>query len=85
LIVRRLDPADGRKTLIEITEKGGLLLMDEVYEQQAQLAGAITESLSVSENEALRSAADLIDRLAGELDARLKKEKNPAKAVQKKR
>jgi DNA-binding MarR family transcriptional regulator len=64
LIVRCPNKADRRQSLIEITEAGTQLLLEEVRAQQLKLAKIIAESLTPTEQEMLRLAAGLIDRLA---------------------
>lgn len=69
LIERRLNPKDRRQSLIKITTTGGALLLEEIREQQLKLAKIIAQSLTPIEQEMLRLAAGLMDRLAAEAEA----------------
>ncbi|MDA8138977.1 MAG: MarR family transcriptional regulator [Desulfobacteraceae bacterium] len=64
LITRRPNDADRRQTLIEITADGVSELTEEIRHQRLVLARAMAEALSPVEQEILRLAAILIDRLA---------------------
>ena len=64
LITRRHDDTDRRRSLLEITEQGKRLLVTEVRDQQARLAEAISRELTPTEQEMLRLATGLMDRLA---------------------
>jgi DNA-binding MarR family transcriptional regulator len=70
LVVRHPDPADRRQSLIALTETGRRLLAEDVGERRTLLAAAMVETLSGTEQEMLRLAAQLMDRLAGALEAR---------------
>ena len=65
-IVRRSNTADRRQSLIEITETGTQLLLEEINAQQAMLAQRITALFTPAEQAMLRLAAGLMDRLAAE-------------------
>jgi DNA-binding MarR family transcriptional regulator len=67
LIARRPDASDRRQSLIAITGEGSRLLLDDVGAQRALLASAMAETLSPTEQEMLRLAAGLMDRLAAAL------------------
>lgn len=64
LITRRANTADRRQTLIEITAAGMAVLTEEISHQRLLLARTMTASLTPVEQEILRLAAALIDRLA---------------------
>ena len=64
LITRRPDEADRRQSLLEITAAGSKLLTEAVRDQRTELARAIDAELTPAEQELLRIAAGLIDRLA---------------------
>lgn len=64
LIVRRPDPADGRQSLISLTDRGADVLSREARAREAWLAEAMAASLSPTEIEVLRLAGALMDRLA---------------------
>ncbi len=68
LIERRPNVNDRRQSLIEITPSGSQLLIEEVRQQQATLAQLISRSLTPIEQEMLRLAALLMDRLAAEME-----------------
>lgn len=68
LITRRADAADRRRSLIEITEAGRQLLLEDVHGRRTRLARAIGEVLTPTEQELLRLAAGLIDRVAAEIE-----------------
>ncbi len=67
-IERRPNKSDRRQSLIEITPAGSQLLLEEVRQQQATLAQLIARSLTPIEQEMLRLAAVLMDRLAAEME-----------------
>ena len=68
LIKCRQDPADKRRSLIEITSAGSQLLAEEARERESSLAATMTRVLTPTELELVRLAADLIDRIAGQID-----------------
>jgi len=63
LISRRRNDADRRQSLLEITEAGRNLLIKELAEQRLLLAQAIAKGLTPAEQDILRIAAGLIDRV----------------------
>jgi DNA-binding MarR family transcriptional regulator len=69
LITRRTNAADRRQSLLEITETGTQLLVEEVGGQRLQLAQIIAQELTSTEQELLRLAAGLLDRLAAAAEA----------------
>jgi len=76
LIARRPDPADGRRTLVELTAQGLATLEDERRKREGWLAGALDE-LSPSEQRVLAQALGLLRRIsegAGE------RERTPARS-----
>jgi DNA-binding MarR family transcriptional regulator len=64
LIARRPDPADGRRTLVELTEQGLQTLEQDRRHREGWLAGAIAEDLSAEEQQVLVQALALLRRLA---------------------
>ncbi len=66
LVRRRPDPADGRRSLVELTGAGAALVIAERDRKEGWLAGAIGEDLSVREQEVLAEAIGLLKRLAGD-------------------
>ncbi|MHB8491411.1 MAG: MarR family winged helix-turn-helix transcriptional regulator [Solirubrobacteraceae bacterium] len=64
LIARRSDPADGRRTLVELTEQGLATLEQDRRQREGWLARAIAEDLSAEEQEVLVQALALLRRLA---------------------
>ncbi len=64
LIARQPDPADGRRTLVALTEQGVQTLEQERRQREGWLARAITDDLSAEEQEVLRQALSLLQRLA---------------------
>jgi len=64
LITRTPDSSDRRQSLIEITALGANLLAADVLDRRLQLAEAIAAMLTPTEQEFLRRAATLMDRLA---------------------
>jgi DNA-binding MarR family transcriptional regulator len=68
LITRRPDASDRRQSLVAVTAEGSRLLLEEVGAQRARLASAMAAVLSPAEQEMLRLAAGLMDRLAAALE-----------------
>ena len=64
LISRRPDPADGRRTLLELTAQGRETLAADRGHREGWLFDAIIEGLSEEEQEALARAVPLLERLA---------------------
>jgi DNA-binding MarR family transcriptional regulator len=64
LIVRRPDPGDGRRTLVELTERGLLTLQEDRRHREGWLAQAIADDLSPREQKLLADALGLLERLA---------------------
>lgn len=64
LIARRPDPADGRRTLVELTEQGRLTLAADRRQREGWLASAIADDLSKQEQQVLAQAIDLLRRLS---------------------
>jgi DNA-binding MarR family transcriptional regulator len=63
-IKRRPDESDGRRALIEITPGGKEVLTRDMRQRDAWLALAMSTELSATEQELLRIAAPLLERLA---------------------
>jgi DNA-binding MarR family transcriptional regulator len=64
LIARRPDPADGRRTLVALTEQGRETLEADRRQREGWLARAIAEDLSPGEQELLARATSLLQRLS---------------------
>jgi len=64
LVERRLDPGDGRKSILSLTNAGRRVLRNKRDARTVQLAKAITAGFSTSEMKQLLAAASLIERLA---------------------
>jgi DNA-binding MarR family transcriptional regulator len=64
LVVRRPDPDDGRRALVELTERGDEALAADRRSREGWLAGAIAEDLSSEEQAVLHQAVGLLRRLA---------------------
>ncbi|SFK44890.1 MarR family winged helix-turn-helix transcriptional regulator [Amycolatopsis sacchari] len=64
LVSRRPDPADRRRSLLDITEQGRTALRDYSEERERWLAAAMAETLTETERELLRLAAKVMMRLA---------------------
>ncbi len=64
LIVRRADPADGRRTLVELTDEGRQALAADRRQREGWLAQAIAGDLSPAEQRLLARAIDLLQRLS---------------------
>lgn len=64
LVERHPDPADGRRSLIELTDAGRAQLYEDRRRREGWLAEAIEESFSDEEREVLDQAVRLLARLA---------------------
>jgi DNA-binding MarR family transcriptional regulator len=64
LISRRADPADGRRTLVELTDEGLATLEADRRQREGWLARAIAEDLSAQEQRVLAEALGLLRRLS---------------------
>ncbi|KAA9151421.1 MarR family transcriptional regulator [Amycolatopsis acidicola] len=64
LIARRADPADGRQSLLTITDDGLETLRDYSEQRERWLAKAMLDTLTETERELLRLAAKVMERLA---------------------
>src|ERR1700756_473178 len=64
LMSREADPADGRRSLLAITEYGHAALRTEMEQRDAWLAAAMAAELSTTEIGLLRLAGPLLERLA---------------------
>ncbi|MEA2141115.1 MAG: hypothetical protein QOC91_1214 [Solirubrobacteraceae bacterium] len=64
LIARRADPADGRRTLVELTERGLQTLQADRRHREGWLANAIADDLTPREQRLLADALPLLERLA---------------------
>ncbi len=64
LVERRADPFDRRRALVEITDRGRVVLEESRRRRAGWLAQAIDQDLSPEEQATLRDAAGLLARLA---------------------
>ncbi len=64
LIERRPDPGDGRRTLVELTERGRQTLQADRRHREGWLARAIADDLTPQEQKLLADALPLLERLA---------------------
>ena len=64
LIERRPDPSDGRRTLVELTERGRQTLQADRRHREGWLARAIADDLTPQEQKLLADALPLLERLA---------------------
>jgi DNA-binding MarR family transcriptional regulator len=64
LIARRPDPTDGRRTLIELTDRGRTTLEEDRRQRDTWLANAIANDLTNPEQRQLADALALLRRLA---------------------
>jgi DNA-binding MarR family transcriptional regulator len=64
LILRRADPSDGRRMLVELTDSGLQTLEEDRRHREGWLARAISEDLSLAEQQVLTQALALLRRLA---------------------
>jgi DNA-binding MarR family transcriptional regulator len=67
-IKRNQDQADKRRCLIEITPAGSRLLAEEGRKRETRLAAAMTLAFTPTEQELIRIASDLMDRLADAIE-----------------
>jgi DNA-binding MarR family transcriptional regulator len=63
-ITRHADPADGRRSLMAITDKGLWALRDDMEQRDAWLAQVLSRQLTSTERDLLRLAGGLLDQLA---------------------
>lgn len=63
-VARRPDPQDGRRTMIELTDEGRTALEADRALREGWLARAISQDLSAADKRTLRSAVDVLRRLA---------------------
>ena len=64
LLARTADPGDGRRSLLAITDGGREALRRDVDARDRWLAQAMADRLTGTEQELLRLAGELMDRLA---------------------
>lgn len=64
LVSRRPDPADGRRALIELTDRGRQTLGEDRRQREGWLIQAITDGFSEQEQRALAQSVSLLRRLA---------------------
>jgi DNA-binding MarR family transcriptional regulator len=64
LVIKRPDPGDGRRALVELTDRGLERLHAERGQREGWLARAIEEDLSPREQALLSEALELLRRLA---------------------
>jgi DNA-binding MarR family transcriptional regulator len=63
-VARRGDPSDRRQSLLELTPAGHDVLVRDARRREDWLAAAIASELNATEQQILRIAAGLLDRLA---------------------
>jgi DNA-binding MarR family transcriptional regulator len=63
MVLRRPDPGDGRRSLVELTPKGRETIETQRRVREGWLAGAIAAGLSEAERNQLRDATVLLRRL----------------------
>lgn len=63
LISRRRDPADGRRTLLELTDEGRAALAEDRARREGWLSRAIEAGFTVEERQTLEHAVRLLARL----------------------
>ena len=66
LVTRQGDPSDGRQSLLEITPAGLAVLRADSAAREEWLAAAMGNALTPAEQQIVRIAAKLMDRLADE-------------------
>ena len=66
LIERSADPSDGRRTLVELTERGRKTLHEDRLHREGWLARAIADDLTPREQRLLADTLPLLERLADE-------------------
>lgn len=66
LVRRSPDPADGRRSILEITDEGRAVL-DERRSASVHRLGAVLDEFTAQERATLASALPLLDRLAERL------------------
>jgi DNA-binding MarR family transcriptional regulator len=64
LVLRRSDETDRRRSLLALTEAGRLALTRDMARRDAWLAAAMARELTPTEQQLLRLAGDLMERLA---------------------
>jgi len=64
LVVRRADPGDRRRALVDLTDDGRSVLLADRRRRDGWLANAIAEDLSADEQQLLADAVVLMQRLA---------------------
>jgi DNA-binding MarR family transcriptional regulator len=64
LVIRHRDSADGRRSLLGLTEAGAQALVRDMRRRDDWLAEAMARELTRTERELLRLAGDLMERLA---------------------
>ena len=64
LVVRKSDPADGRRILLSVTDAGAKVLWDKRDARTEQLAKVLSAGFSRAELDQLMAAVPLIERLA---------------------
>ena len=64
LVTRAPDPADGRRSLIDITPAGRAVMREYTGSRERWLSGALERALSPTERQLLGLAAELLVRVA---------------------
>jgi DNA-binding MarR family transcriptional regulator len=82
LIRRRLDPADRRQSLIELTGTGGAALAADLRMRRDRLADAIQRALTPAECEMLGVATSLMDQVTAAIEPEEDRRAAPVHAVE---
>jgi DNA-binding MarR family transcriptional regulator len=82
LILRRSDKTDRRRSQIRISDTGTRLLAADVKARRLHLAQAVAEALTPVEQELLRLAASLIERVADATEPRARRNSGDEPASQ---
>lgn len=64
LVTRQPDPDDRRRSLLTITDAGKQAILHDVHQRDSWLALAMADQLTPTEQELLRLAGELMERLA---------------------
>lgn len=68
LVARRPDPDDGRRELLDLTERGRAVLADAAAQRDHDLAALIDATFTAAERRRLGATLDLLDRITGDAE-----------------